>query len=214
MSTEEMTAAEVVDAMEAGEWQAPEPEGYSIAKRAGQDLSAQMTLASWHAQKAAECQAVTDAILAPHMEELTRLESEAARIRQQAEEIRNQRRRDFDWHVSQVRFWFESANIRETTGQATLKLPYVIVKSVQSRGTTQVNKTLVLELAAKDPEAWGHLVKPMPDDGGIRKLYELKDGRVLTKDGEIIEQEIIVQVEPPHLNVDVQITGDPGEGEA
>jgi len=206
--TDELTMTE-----EQEEWVPPEPEGYTIARKAGPELKAQMDLASWHLRKASEIQAVAEAQLAPFDDEISRLEAEIGRLQGEQQRIQEAAERRMGWHEEQVIRWYLDANLREVTGKAALDLPYGVVKSRQTRGKTEINSDLVMRLYREQPEAYRDLIAESVSVSAVRKRFRLlEDGSVEdTQDGEILAEAVIRQVEPPRIDVTVELTGKPQE---
>jgi len=195
----------------ADDYEPPEPHGYTIAGKAGPEFADQVKLADWHLRKAAEQEAVTAAILAPFAEELERLESETARLVAEMNAVTKQRERDPEWHKAQVQWWFLDCNVRETTGKASLSLPYGIVKSRQNKGKTEVDEETILGLWRQDPEAYADCIKQAVSASAVRKRFSLlESGEVEDQEtGEIMAEDIIRQIEPPSVSVTVELTGKP-----
>lgn len=192
-------------------WVPPEPHGYSIAAKAGPEFAAQLKLADWHLRKAAELEAVTSALVAPFDEEIKRLEAERARILAEREALVRVRQRDVEWHKAQVEWWFQDQNVRETTGKATLRLPYGAIKSRQTPGRTEVNEEEVLRLWREDPDTFSDCIREVVDKASVRKRFVLLDSGEVedTVTGEIHPQGILAQTEPPGLTVTVELAGTP-----
>lgn len=202
--TEELTAEEYGG-------QPPEPHGYSIAAKAGDDLAAQLQLADWHGRKASEARVLAEAIAAPFDAEIERLGKELARLTQARADAIADQVRCIGWHEEQVIRWFPA--FREATGKKSVSLPYLEIKSSQGRGKTEIDEGAVMDLAAAHPGDFEGLVENIPtvNKKAVRERFELReDGTVLDKtSGEIVEAPILSWVELPSLTVTVTLTGQP-----
>ncbi len=200
-TTEELTTEEQEEYVEEPEGEPVRTEPYTIAGRVGPDLEAQVRRADWHCAKLAEVD-VLEAILAgPVVEEIERLQARLTQIRAPFA-----KRREF--HEGALRRWVLEESIRDRVGK-TVNLGHGQIKTLQTKGKTEVKDDVVLCLYADNPKEFADLVKPKVDPKAVRDRYDLRDdGACVDKlTGETLAEPVIVQTEEPGIKVTVTALG-------
>ena len=177
--------------------EAAQDETYTIVAKAGPELEDQLALADWHCQKIANAQYV-EALLADP------IQAEIDRLQERLSTIRDRTQNNAQFHEHALVLWVHEANLRDAIG-ATITLAHGTINTRQTKGKTDIDEEGLLRYAADHPE-FETLIKAVVDKSAVRKRLELTaDGRVLDKEtGELIDEPLIWQVEPPGISVKIE----------
>lgn len=174
---------------------------YSIVRKAGPALEDQVRLADWHFQRMAEAEVRYQVLAAPIVEEVERLQ---ARLKV----LTTQRDQSVAWHEDQLIKWTLDCNLRDALGK-TIPFAHGQIKTLATKGKTEVAEDVVLALYRDYPADYGDLIKPTVDSKMVRDRYELReDGTCVdTVTGEVAPEPVIVQTEAPGIKVAVTALG-------